>query len=59
MEEAKIARYISHIAHMYLDIIEAQQKEIEKWKKQATCGCGICLAHNNMICPKLKPLIKA
>lgn len=29
-------------------------KTIEKLKKDAMCGCGIRLAHNNMICPKIK-----
>lgn len=45
-------------AHSKYEMIRLQ-KEIEELKKQATCGCGICLAHNNMICPKYKPLTKA
>jgi hypothetical protein len=27
--------------------------EIERLKGLVGCGCGICLAHNNMHCPKL------
>ena len=30
MEEAKMSRYICDICDMYLDIIETQQKEMEK-----------------------------
>jgi hypothetical protein len=35
-----------------INTIEAAREEIEKLKEQATCGCGICLVHNNMKCPK-------
>jgi regulator of replication initiation timing len=29
-------------------------EEMARLKEQSTCGCGICLAHNNNVCPKLK-----
>ena len=28
-------------------------KEYEKLKELSTCGCGLCLLHNSMKCPKL------
>ena len=27
--------------------------EYEKLKEQSMCGCGICLAHNGWVCPKI------
>ena len=37
-----------------IDTIESQKREIEHLKVHAGCGCGLCLTHNNMKCPKLK-----
>jgi len=33
----------------------ADVAEIERLKGLVGCGCGLCLAHNNMRCPKLPP----
>lgn len=31
----------------------ADVQEIERLNELTGCGCGLCLVHNNMICPKL------
>lgn len=36
------------------NILGIEFESIEDFKNQLKCGCGICLAHNSMICPKLK-----
>jgi hypothetical protein len=49
-----------HVRILYDDMkallseIDRLTAENERLRKDATCGCGICLAHNNMVCPKLK-----
>ena len=30
------------------------KKQLEAAIEQSTCGCGLCLAHNNMVCPKMR-----
>ena len=41
--------------HNPADVAELDhyKQEIERLKGLVGCGCGICLAHNNMRCPKL------
>ena len=34
-------------------IVLAAASTIEDVQEQATCGCGICFAHNGMWCPKM------
>jgi hypothetical protein len=36
--------------------LDKANKEIERLKSLVGCGCDLCLIHNNMACPKLKPL---
>jgi hypothetical protein len=35
------------------ETITILMSEYRDLKKMSTCGCGICLAHNNWECPKL------
>lgn len=37
----------------FVNIMRFQQQEIERLEEFSGCGCGLCLAHNNMKCPKM------
>jgi predicted RNase H-like nuclease (RuvC/YqgF family) len=46
--QASVTRWRQGNYHNPADVAEIAR--LSKWHG---CGCGICLAHNNMICPKL------
>ena len=44
--------YINANSPILFEHKEAIQMAIDAIKNMG-CGCGLCLAHNNMICPKM------
>jgi len=51
-DKDKLIKHLGDVCVKQLDVIEKQIAENEALRENIHCGCDLCLAHNNMVCPK-------